>query len=55
MGLSQEEYEARSDTGRRELCERVRRRYWELGADYVLDNFSGLPGLVAELSDSSAS
>lgn len=49
MGLSEAEYNALEEPARQALCRQVRRRYEEMGADYVLSNLSGLSALIDTL------
>lgn len=49
MGLSRQEYDALTAEQREEACLRTRRRYEELGADYILENMSELEDLIFDL------
>jgi phosphonoacetaldehyde hydrolase len=46
MGLSREEADAFSSASFSERVERVRRRFFEAGADYVIGSMAELPGLI---------
>lgn len=49
MGLSQAEYEALPDSQKKVLRDKMRQRYLELGADYVINNMSELSGLISAI------
>lgn len=49
MGLNEEEYNVLSDDEKDILLNKVKQRYLEAGADYVLLNLSELPALVESL------
>lgn len=46
IGLSQEEYEALSDAGKQEICEKAEKTYREAGADYVVKDIRGILDLL---------
>lgn len=50
MALSEEQYQALSDTEKEKACNAVEKQFQEAGADYVIRNFSELPGLIEQLS-----
>ena len=49
MGLSEAEYQALSEEEKKAACDRVRKVLEDAGADYVIQNMSGLPALIEEL------
>lgn len=50
MALSEEQYQALSDSEKEEICGTVQKIYEEAGADYVIGNMSELPALIGKLS-----
>lgn len=51
MGLSQQEYDALDSDAREAVCRQTRRRYEELGADYILENLGELNDLISALEE----
>lgn len=49
MALSETEYESLSFEEKKKICDGVRKRYEECGADYIIQNMSELPALIQEL------
>ncbi len=49
MALDENEYMSLSETEKKEACDRVRKVYEEAGADYIINNMSELPELIASL------
>lgn len=49
MGLSQLEYESLSEEEKAKECERVRKIYFNCGADYVIQNMSELADLIFDI------
>ena len=50
VGLSEAEYNALSETKRKELHEKARKTYMEAGADYVIEDITGLPEVIAKIN-----
>lgn len=49
MGLTEEEYEALSDSDKKALNEKLAEQYRAAGADYVIDNMGGLCALIDKI------
>jgi phosphonoacetaldehyde hydrolase len=52
MGLTESEYYALSETEKNEMGNRVKKAYFDAGADYVIHNISELPALIDEINES---
>ena len=50
-GLAREEYNALPEAQRKMLFEKVRKTYFDSGADYVIDSITGLPALIDEINE----
>ena len=50
VGLSEAEYNALSETERKELHEKARKIYMEAGADYVIEDITELPEVIAKIN-----
>ena len=51
MGLSQEEFDALSEKEKAAERKRVHDKFKQAGADYIINNFSSLPYIVAQLQN----
>ena len=49
MALSEEQYNALSDSEKEEICTKVEKKFKEAGANYVIRNMSELPALIETL------
>lgn len=51
VGLNEAEYNALDDAARKELHEKARKTYLDAGADYVIDDITELPEVIAKINE----
>jgi 2-aminoethylphosphonate--pyruvate transaminase/phosphonoacetaldehyde hydrolase len=51
MGLTRDEYNALTDEQKHAVFARVKKTYFDAGADYVINNMSELPALIDEINE----
>ena len=52
VGLNEAEYNALDEQAKKELHEKARKIYLDAGADYVIEDITELPEVIAEINES---
>lgn len=52
VGLNEAEYNALDEQAKKELHEKARKIYLDAGADYVIEDITELPEVIAKINES---